>query len=191
MEKEIITNAVNKYLDFYKDEKDRLHIFLEYLKKFNGKEIVDWNNFGGHIVAGGFIFSLEEKKFLVLYHKDLKIYLYPGGHVDKEDANPLVTSRREVLEETGLDNLNLLKIVEDEVVPVDIDTHMIPYNERLDLPPHYHFDFRYLFVVEKIDDIKVDTDELGDYRWIDMEELYDNQYYGRIASKLDRLLNKE
>ena len=190
MDKKIITNAVNKYLDFYKEEQDKLHLFLEYLEKFSGEEIADWNNFDGHIAAGGFIYSIEEKKFLVLYHKDLKIYLYPGGHVDKDDLNPLVTARREVFEETGLNNLKQLKIVEDEIVPVDNDTHMIPYNERLDLPSHYHFEFRYLFVVERIEDIKVDTDELGDYRWIDMNELYDNPYYGRIASKLDELLNE-
>lgn len=188
MEKNLISGVVNKYLDFYKDEKERLHIFLEYLDKSDSDEISDWNNFDGHIVAGGFIYSLEEKKFLVLYHKDLKIYLYPGGHVDKEDANPLITARRDVLEETGINNLRLLNITSDEIVPIDIDTHMISYNERLDLPEHYHFEFRYLFVVDKINDIKVDISELGDYRWMDMDELYDNPYYGRIASKLDNML---
>ncbi len=188
MEKKIIINAVNKYLDYYKDEQERLNKFIEYLDKFSDEEIVDWNNFVGHIAAGGFIYSLELKKFLVLYHKDLKIYLYPGGHVDKEDINPLVTARREVLEETGIENLKLLNIDIDEIVPIDIDTHMIPYNERLDLPAHYHFEFRYLFVVDKVYDVKVDTSELGDYRWIDMNELYDNPYYGRISSKLDKIL---
>lgn len=188
MEKNLITDIVNKYLDFYKDEKERLQIFLEYLDKFDSGAISDWNNFDGHIVAGGFIYSLEEKKLLVLYHKDLKIYLYPGGHVDKEDINPLITARREVFEETGVNDLRLLNITSDEIVPIDIDTHMIPYNERLNLPEHYHFEFRYLFVVDKINDIKVDTSELGDYRWIDMDELYDNSYYGRIASKLDNML---
>ncbi len=191
MEKKIILEAVYKYLDFFKDEKERLHIFINYLDNFTGDEIVDWNNFDGHIAAGGFIYSLEEKKFLVLYHKDLKIYLYPGGHVDKDDKSPLETSKREVLEETGIFDLRQLKIVDDEIVPVDIDTHMIPYNERLDLPSHYHFEFRYLYVVDKVDDIKVDTSELGDYRWMDMDELYDNPYYGRIASKLDKLLNEK
>lgn len=188
MEKKIIINAVNKYLDYYKDEQERLNKFIEYLDKFSDEEIVDWNNFVGHIAAGGFIYSLELKKFLVLYHKDLKIYLYLGGHVDKEDINPLVTARREVLEETGIENLKLLNIDIDEIVPIDIDTHMIPYNERLDLPAHYHFEFRYLFVVDKVHDVKVDTSELGDYRWIDMNELYDNPYYGRISSKLDKIL---
>ncbi len=125
MEKKIIINAVNKYLDYYKDEQERLNKFIEYLDKFSDEEIVDWNNFVGHIAAGGFIYSLELKKFLVLYHKDLKIYLYPGGHVDKEDINPLVTARREVLEETGIENLKLLNIDIDEIVPIDIDTHMI------------------------------------------------------------------
>lgn len=190
MDKKIIVNTVNKYLDFYKDEQDRLLMFKEFLDKCNDEKLIDWNNFDGHLVAGGFIYSKSDNKFLVLYHKDLKIYLYPGGHIDKEDENPLEAAKREVYEETGISNLKLLNIVDDELVPVDIDTHMIPYNERLNLPEHYHFEFRYLFVVDKVSDINIDTSELGDYRWIDMNELYDNLYYGKIAVKLDKLLSK-
>ncbi len=48
------------------------------------------------------------------------------------------------MEKTGLSNLEQLKLFENEQIPVDIDTHLIGYNERLNLPAHYHFDFRYL-----------------------------------------------
>lgn len=188
--KDIILETIDKYLSIYKED-ERLTKCREFVLSHSGEEIIDWNNFDGHICAGGFIYSLKRNEFLVLYHKDLKIYLYPGGHIDSSDNNPLVTARREVFEETGLDNLEQLKIDEDDLVPVDIDTHLIPYNERLELPEHYHFEFRYLFVIDDDVDIKVDTSELGDYRWMSMEELYDNPYYGRIAAKLDKILNKE
>lgn len=48
------------------------------------------------------------------------------------------------MEKTGLSNLEQLKLFENEQIPVDIDTHLIGYNKRLNLPAHYHFDFRYL-----------------------------------------------
>jgi hypothetical protein len=87
----------------------------------------------------------------------MKMFLYPGGHIDSNDINILQAAKREIKEETGLENLELLKIVENELVPFDIDTHKIGYNERLNLPEHYHFDFRYLFMIESISDIQADV----------------------------------
>ena len=152
-------------------------------------EITDWNNFDGHVVASGFIYAKEENKFLVLYHNDLKMFLYPGGHIDSNDTNPLSASKREIFEETGLSNLEQLKISNYELVPIDIDTHKIGYNERLNLPEHYHFDFRYLFMVDRISDIKIDIEELSSYKWISIEELSSDINYGRIATKITKLLD--
>ena len=150
---------------------------INYLNEHNSEELTDWNNFDGHIVAGGFIYAKEEDKFLVLYHNDLKMFLYPGGHVESNDINPLQASKREILEETGLNNLEQLKVSDDELIPIDIDTHKIGYNKRLNLPEHFHFDFRYLFMVDRISDIKTDTEELSSYKWISVEELSSDPNY--------------
>lgn len=186
--KEILLNILNKYLLLFPDEKQRQSILINYLEKHKNEEITDWNNFDGHIVAGGFIYAKEENKFLVLYHNDLKMFLYPGGHIDSNDINPLQASIREIKEETGLINLKQLKVTSDELIPIDIDTHRIRYNERLNLPEHYHFDFRYLFMVDNILDIKTDIQELSSYKWISVEELTNDHHYGTIAIKLKKLL---
>ena len=185
---EELLNILNEYLVLFPEEQSRQNILIDYLKSHTKSEAIDWNNFDGHIVAGGFIYSKEDNKFLVLYHKDLKMYLYPGGHVDAEDVNTLFAAKREVLEETGIDNLEQLKMSEDELIPIDIDTHKIGYNDRLNLPEHYHFDFRYLFVVDKINDIKIDEDEMAGYKWISLDELTHDPNYGSIASKIKKLL---
>ena len=185
---EELLNILNEYLVLFPEEQARQNRLIDYLKSHTKVEATDWNNFDGHIVAGGFIYSKEDNKFLVLYHKDLKMYLYPGGHVDAEDVNTLFAAKREVLEETGIDNLEQLKMSEDELIPIDIDTHKIGYNERLNLPEHYHFDFRYLFVVDKINDIKIDEDEMAGYKWISLDELTHDPNYGSIASKIKKLL---
>lgn len=187
--KEKLINSLNKYLEIYPDEYERQTRLINYLNTHDDNQIVDWNNFDGHVVAGGFVFAKEEKKFLVLYHNDLKMYLYPGGHVDGNDTDPLSASIREVKEETGLTNLNQLQLVDDIMVPIDIDTHMIGYNTRLNLPEHYHFDFRYLFMIDKIEDIKLDNEELSNFQWIDLNELRNDINYGKIASKIEALIS--
>lgn len=184
-----LLNLLEKYLLLFPEEQQRQITLINYLNSHKDDELTDWNNFNGHIVAGGFIYAKEEDKFLVLYHNDLKMFLYPGGHVDSSDVNILEAAKREILEETGLSNLEQLKLTEDALMPIDIDTHKIGYSERLNLPEHYHFDFRYLFMVDKISDLNTDTEELSSYKWISVEELSSDPNYGMIAGKIKKLLN--
>lgn len=186
--KELLLKIINEYLSVFPNEKERQEQFLNYLNHNSEEQIVDWNNFDGHIVAGGFIYAKEDKKFLVLYHNDLEMYLYPGGHIDSNDNNPLETAIREIKEETGLSNLIELKVTNNELVPIDIDTQRIRYNERLKLPAHYHFDFRYLFMIDKISDVKIDTEELSNFKWIDIDELSNNKNYGWLTEKINNIL---
>lgn len=179
-----------KYLEIFPNEKTRQEKFMEYLNYHTENQVIDWNNFNGHIVASGFIYAVKEKKFLALYHKDLNMFLYPGGHIEKPDKDILYAAKREVKEETGLQKLEHLNISRDETVPIDIDTHKIPYNSRLDLPEHYHFDFRYLFTVNEIKDIKIDDSEHSEYKWIDITELCNDKNYGKVATKIIEIIDK-
>lgn len=188
--KESLLKIINEYLSLFPDENERQKHLINFISNHSEEQFTDWNNFDGHIVASGFIYSTEDKKFLVLYHKDLKMYLYPGGHVDSSDNSILSAAKREVIEETGLKDFKLFEFNENESVPIDIDTHQIGYNERLNLPEHYHFDFRYLFLIDKISDINLDYEESSDYKWIEINELRNDQNYGKVASKIERLLSK-
>ena len=186
--KESLINLLNSYLILFPEESERQKLLIEYLESHKDDELIDWNNFDGHIVAGGFIYAKEENKFLVLYHNDLKMFLYPGGHVDNDDVNTLFAAKREIYEETGLNDLEQLIVSDNELIPIDIDTHKIGYNERLNLPEHYHFDFRYLFVVDKIQDIKTDVEEMSGYKWISLDELTNDPNYGKVATKIKKLI---
>lgn len=116
------------------------------------------------------------------------MFLYPGGHVNDNEKSPLQTAKREIIEETGLNRFKQLKLSENEQIPIDIDTHLIGYNERLNLPAHYHFDFRYLFIVDKISRIKIEQNELSSYKWIDINELENDLNYGKIVNKIKKTL---
>lgn len=188
MQKNILIDIVNQYLNIFPEESERQTKLIEYLQHNNDKQITDWNNFDGHIVAGGFIYAKEENKFLVLYHKDLKMYLYPGGHADLNDINPFETSKREIEEETGLVDLEQLILNGNSLIPIDIDTHIVGDNERLNIPEHYHFDFRYLFMINKIVDINIDKEESENYKWISLDELNKNTNYCKIIKKIEKVL---
>lgn len=187
MKKEII-DIVDKYLKIFPEEKDKMQNFIKFLNESEDNNIKDWNNFKGHIVAGGFIYARKERKFLVLYHKDLNMFLYPGGHINDDDINLLEAAKREIREETGLYNLEQIKLFDDKLMPIDIDMHTVPYNERLKLPEHFHYEFRYLFEIDKIEKVVIDIEELDKFKWIDLEELKKDKNYGAIANKIGEVI---
>lgn len=188
MEKKIVEKIVSQYLDIYPDENNRIQPLLSYLNVQEESKICDWNNTEGHLTAGGFIYSKKNKQFLVLWHKDLQMFLYPGGHCETSQNSPFDTAKNEVNEETGITKFAPVKLNNCDLVPFDIDIHKIPFNARINMPEHYHFDFRYLFVVEDDQKITIDTDELSSYKWIDCDELKQDVNYGNILRKIEKYL---
>lgn len=189
MRKQEINNIIEKYLKIFPSEQEKQKELINFVNNTDDLKLTDWNNFSGHIVASAFIYGEKEKKFLVLFHKDLKMYLYPGGHIEENDKSVLDAAKREVIEETGITNFKVL-LLHSMIIPVDISYHQTPYNSRLNLPSHPHYDFRYLFTIENIIDVKTDTLELGDYKWITMDELEKDSHFGNIASKIKDILKE-
>ena len=58
----------------------------------------------------------------------------------------------------------------------------------MELPEHYHFDFRYLFIIDRIENIKIDGGKIKNYKWIDINDLYNDPNYGSVATKIERML---
>ena len=187
--KDISIDILNKYINLFPDEKERLKLLSDFLERNTDESVCDWNNFDGHIVASGIIYSKKEQQFLVMFHNDFKMFLYPGGHTTFEDKDPLTTAKREVEEETGLKKLDLVSLTRDPLVPFDIDIHFLKPNLRLNLPEHMHFDFRYFFAIDKITNIVLDEDELSDYKWISREQFFERPQYKRFEYKVDKLIS--
>lgn len=91
----------------------------------------------GHFTASAFVLSEAGDELLLIFHRKLKMWLQPGGHIEARDGDLTVAARRELIEETNLQHF----AVEEPLF--DLDVHEIP--AWGDTPSHKHFDVRVLF----------------------------------------------
>lgn len=78
----------------------------------------------GHVTASGIIIN-DDLEMLLIFHKASKKYFQPGGHVDDNDMTMHGAALREVIEETGLKNVNLHSWHKKNNSPINIDIHKI------------------------------------------------------------------
>jgi 8-oxo-dGTP pyrophosphatase MutT (NUDIX family) len=93
----------------------------------------------GHATGSCFVVGSDGRAALI-FHKNLKLWVQPGGHAEPGETDPSVVSAREAEEELGIS----LGGVGPELF--DLDVHRIA--ARGDTPAHMHFDFRTLAVIE-------------------------------------------
>lgn len=124
-------------------------------------------NLEGHITASAWVVNKTLDKALLLKHKSLGYWLMPGGHADGS-ADILEMAKREVAEETGIENVTVLG---DGIF--DLDVHTIPaaHKHGKDEPEHIHYDVRYLLVADEDDEILIAEDESDDVKWVPFEEV--------------------
>lgn len=95
----------------------------------------------GHFTASAFIVSRDLQHLLLIRHEKLQMWLQPGGHIEVQDEDVVAAALREVREETGLEEVELLSPL------FDIDIHTIP--ARTDEPAHEHHDVRVLLMADR------------------------------------------
>ena len=186
-----ILQIIKEYLKYYCGEKERISKLIDFIEKSrkNDKDIYDSKNIDGHITASGLIYAKKEQKFLLLKHKKAKRWLQPGGHSEKEDKTILDTAKREIFEETGLKDLQLVSFFENKEIPFDRDTHYIPMNSKKDMPAHYHHDFRFLFMIDSIKDIKICNTESDGYKWVNINEIKENEDFRILIEKISNKID--
>jgi len=122
----------------------------------------DRNRFDpGHFTASGFVVSQDGSSLLLIHHRRLGRWLQPGGHIDPEDASPIVAAAREVREETGIATVPIGDAL------IDVDIHPIP--PRDPEPAHEHFDLRFAF--RALGGDLVADDEVYDAAWVRWDDL--------------------
>ena len=155
------------YLDLIKtlkayDKNDREKKLLEIVKVV--PNIISRKNFFGHFTASALIFN-NKKQLLLVFHKKLKMFLQPGGHLEKNDKSLYLAAKREAEEETGLKVEENKKYLSKAIL---LDIHKIPSSFEKMENEHYHFDFMFVFDV-KNEKVILQKEEVSDYRWVDLD----------------------
>lgn len=119
-------------------------------------------NLSGHITASGWVVDESMTKALLIYHKVLKIWVQPGGHIEMGE-DPIGAAFREVFEETGLSQLTF-----HPPGLLDVDIHSIPESKVKGEPEHYHYDLRYLLVADAYE-VSRCPDEVEEVKWIELD----------------------
>lgn len=158
------------YLRIFPDEENLLSSLKKQVLK--NQNIFSRRNFEGHITASGLVIS-PDKKVLVVFHNKLQKFLQPGGHIEKDDKNIIFSAMREVREETNLNNIELCSWCLNNNSPIMIDTHKIPENKQKNENEHYHHDFMFIFTIKE-KKIMLDTNEISDFCWMDINEVIKN-----------------
>lgn len=180
-----IKEILEIYLKIYPTE---IHQPLKKFLKTADSDLFRIDNSKGHITASSIVYCIKTNSLLLLEYKDFNSWYAPGGHRDMTDKSMLETAKRELAEETGLIDLEYINIFDNDEVPFDIDSHIIPKNHRWRMPKHYHHDFRYLFVIDKEKEIKIDNMESNNYKWIKITDLENNIDFQLIIKKIKMVL---
>ena len=171
-------------------EKDKLNNVLVQLNEKDDQEMINRKNFIGHFTASAFVISKDNRRLLMVHHNILKRYLQPGGHIDKNDRNPLDAAKRELFEETGIDSEILTYQCAEplnSLIPFNVSVHKIPENKLKNERSHYHYDLQYLFYIENEVDVKIDSNESSSYEWIQLDNVKDMDGYKEIIKKIEKL----
>ncbi|MCL4446951.1 MAG: NUDIX domain-containing protein [Thermoplasmatales archaeon] len=135
------------------------------------------------IVAGVLIISPDGKKVLLMKHRKLGVWIYPGGHIE-ENENPLECAIRESVEETGSDfdilTSNSFKVIGEGAKslpqPLVIMDEIVPYSGGA----HQHFDMIYLGIAKSLEFHS--NDESSDCRWFERDEIADIETFDNVKA---------
>ncbi|BBG25215.1 NUDIX hydrolase [Sulfuracidifex tepidarius] len=135
------------------------------------------------IVAGGIL--IEDDKVLLIKHKKLGKWLYPGGHVE-ENETPHEAAEREFLEETGL-RVNVIgdkfetndPLVSPEPLPITISMETVNYPDVT----HLHYDM--IFLVKRI------GGELSEGKWFSYQEIDQLDTYENVRQILKMAFDRK
>lgn len=124
----------------------------------------------GHLTASAWVLDKTLTHVAMIHHRKLDKWLQPGGHIEETDVSWRDAAQREVTEEIGL--TQFVSRAGDAQL-FDVDVHAIP--ERGDVPAHFHYDLRFLFVADTHAEhdatLQLNADEAHDCRWFALDAL--------------------
>lgn len=179
-----VKTLLNEYLKKFPNEIDRYELLQNQLQK--NDDLSTRKNFEWHMTASAYILSSDKKQIAIIHNINLNKWLAPGGHWETWDNEMYNNAKREAIEETWIKDITLFDWhTENNLIPIDIDTHYIPENPKKEEAEHYHHDFRYVFVLNNLTtDIKIQLEEVKWFKWINIWENLENFSWNNVIQKI-------
>lgn len=164
----MLVELIEKYIQKFPEESQRISQLLN--QATTDDDMYNRKNFRGHLTASGLV--VFDGKLLMIKHNFLQKYLQPGGHAEKGESFE-EAAKREIMEETSITALKLADWhQENEMIPIDIDTHYIPENPKKNEAEHFHHDFRYIFLYTgDLSELKIQEIEVSEIIWKPFSEI--------------------
>lgn len=174
---------VRGYLLEHDDERERLGPLLDHLAAPG--DVFTRANVTAHMTSSALVLSPDRTEVLVIHHRFLGLWLQPGGHYEPP-GSLWDSARREVAEETGVDDLDLHPRFVESGLPLDIDSHPIPDRPARGEPGHFHHDLCFLAVARTRSALDAQFEEVHGARWVPVDDLamMTNRRMARLGRKL-------
>lgn len=149
-------------------------------------------NFKKHFTSSAVI--IKDNKILLIWHKKLNTWLYPGGHIE-ENESPDDAVIREVKEETSL-NVKIIeknKMVYNDKIAKVLHMPYVIFEEQVGNKEENHFHIDMVYICTPINnEVKIQKSEIDKYKWFSIDEIKDIKMYDNLKFLLLKILkNKE
>jgi 8-oxo-dGTP pyrophosphatase MutT (NUDIX family) len=168
-------SILNTYLQRYPEEQNGLQPLFQALQE---QQDLTWRkSFPLHSTGSTMVLDLSGTHLLLVLHRRLRMWLPPGGHLEKGEL-PYAAAVRELAEECGVTDIFPVAGTYPDGEPLDVDVHPIPANSAKREPAHYHCDFTYLFCADMERPIR--SPENRAVRWVRLDDSENEQGGGRL-----------
>ena len=182
-----LIEQIKKYQPYNEQEEKDKQTMLKYIRTFD--DVLTRKNEFGHFTASSWVVNKERTKVLMIYHNIYKSWAWTGGHADG-DSNLLRVALKEGKEETGLENLKVLKNGIFGLQILTVDSHI---KRGKFISSHLHLDCCFLLEADEEDTLKIKEDENSGVKWIEIEkvtEITNEQKMIPIYKKLNEKLKE-
>lgn len=181
--KELYKQIMN-YIPENEQEKNDKKIMLKYIEMFD--DVLTRKNEMFHFTTSAWVVNPSKTKVLMIYHNIFDSWAWIGGHADGY-SNLLEVVKKEILEETGIENARLLV---NDIFGLSIQTVKPHIKNGKYVSAHLHYDIQFLFEASEDDNLKVKHDENSDVAWLDVDTVLDKVTEEHMKPIYEKLMNK-